>query len=44
MRITEINEVEYRKTSSTSRTKYPNLNVFLYPLPVVFAQSIEARC
>ena len=28
MRITEMNEVEYRKTSNISRTKSPNLNVF----------------
>ena len=31
-------------TSSLNRTKSQNLSVSLYPLAVVFAQSIEAMC
>ena len=38
------NQFYYRKTSSISRTKWQNLNSFLSPFAVVFAQSIEARC
>ena len=34
----------YRKTSSISRIKSQNLKCFLFPLAVVFAQSIEAIC
>ena len=34
----------YRKTSSISRTKTPELKCFLYPIAVDFAKSIEARC